>query len=174
MHLNPTYLFLGLVSAALSISSTCAIPLNVNASPEDSLAITTRAPVQNTVPVNSAGPVGSLAMRRSTRDTGPVEAAISLAIRENPAVDVLFVHAAPPKRGGYVRNTDAVRNEVHKVVEGYWARMGLSGKVLTTLKNCPQDDYVDNFHVSGSVREYFYRVPTTPTTWTNGDVEWNV
>ncbi|KAJ3865285.1 hypothetical protein EV359DRAFT_63304 [Lentinula novae-zelandiae] len=172
MHLNPTYIFLGLVSAALSISSTCAIPLN--ASSEDSLAITTRAPVQNTVPVNSAGPVGSLAMRTSTRDTEPVEAAISLAIRENPAVDVHFLIAAPSKRGGYVRNTAAVRTEVQKVVEGYWTEMGLSGKVLTTLKNSPQDDYVDNFHVFGSVREYFHRVPTTPTTWTNGFITWQL
>ncbi|KAJ3877976.1 hypothetical protein F5051DRAFT_240597 [Lentinula edodes] len=53
MHLNPTYLFLGLVSAALSISSTCAIPLN--ASPEGSLA--TRSSIQNKV---HAGPVGNL------------------------------------------------------------------------------------------------------------------
>ncbi|KAJ4491538.1 hypothetical protein C8J55DRAFT_504439 [Lentinula edodes] len=168
MHLNPTYLFLGLVSAALSISSTCAVPLN--ASPEDSLA--TRAPVQNTVPVNSAGPVGSLAMRTSTRDTEPVEAAISLAIRETHEVDIVFKFPAPPQRGGYVRNSKEVRTKVHKVVEGYWARMRLSGTVLTTLKNCPKHDYVDDFYVSGSVQGYFHTL--TPTTWTDGDIVWEV
>ncbi|KAJ4472390.1 hypothetical protein C8R41DRAFT_905452 [Lentinula lateritia] len=168
MHLNPTYIFLGLVSAALSISSTCAVPLN--ASPEDSLA--TRAPVQNTVLVNAI-PVGSLSMRTSTRDTEPVEAAIRLAIRANVELNVVFKYAAAPKRGGYVRNTEAVKTEVHKVVEGYWAAKGLQGKVLTTLKNCPQNDYVDHFAVSGSgVSENFYR--ESWTTWTNGVITWEV
>ncbi|KAH7870891.1 uncharacterized protein C8R40DRAFT_1124304 [Lentinula edodes] len=171
MRLNPTYLFLGLVSAALSISSTCAVPLNV--SPRDGLA--TRAPVQDTVSVN-AGPAGSLSTRTLTQDTESVDAVISLATRENHGVDVVFSSAALPRSKGYVRNTEQVKREVNKVVNGYWKKMGLSGEVITTLKNCPRNDLVDDFIVSGSGvkgKSLFFR-RLSPTLWAHEATIWEV
>ncbi|KAJ3893750.1 hypothetical protein GG344DRAFT_63478 [Lentinula edodes] len=147
MRFNPTCVFLGLVSAALSVSLTCAVPLN--ASPEDSLA--TRAPVQDAVPVNRAGEMGSLAMRTSTRDTEPVETAISLVIRADYDLHVFFINGTPIKHGGSVCNTKEVEDEVHKVVKGYWAKMRLSGEVSTRLKNCPRNGVVNELEVSGSI-----------------------
>ncbi|KAJ4472388.1 hypothetical protein C8R41DRAFT_592277 [Lentinula lateritia] len=144
MHLNPTYLFLGFVSAALSISSTCAVPLN--ASPEDSLA--TRAPVQSIVPVN-AGPVGSLVMR---------------AVTAMPEVRVQFYGW----RRGVNIDEKAIEAEVEQVVKGYLAKLGLPEEVSIQVLTWPRNNDVERFDVTGPGVEgkqmWFERVGSTSTT----------
>ncbi|KAJ3888646.1 hypothetical protein GG344DRAFT_79573 [Lentinula edodes] len=152
MHLNPTYLFLGLVSAALSISSTCAVPLN--ASPGDSLA--TRSSIQNKVP---AGPVGGLP--------------------ENE-VYVYFYDGFQSEPNNIDEN--AIQTKVERTVKGYLRKKGLTTNVCIKIMRWPDTNDVERFDVSGPGVQggplWFDRSKSTSTaetiTWSASGTKWTV